>query len=156
MYTEGYEGFYHLCDLKGDVECAEAAYIIRDHDAEKFAAKKARFLAIAEYLNGKYGVGSFEAVVRDSYFNMREKILPRMEIIDRAAEAMQELGITPVISPIRGGTDGATLSQMGLPCPNLGTGGCNCHGRYEFASVPELRKTVELLVRIAKKHVRKS
>ena len=154
MYTEGYEGFYHLGGLKGDVETCQAAYIIRDHDRDRFEARKARFAAIADYLNGRYGAGSFVTDIRDSYFNMKEKILPHMEIIDAAKAAMEELGVKPVISPIRGGTDGATLSQMGLPCPNLCTGGCNCHGRFEFASVPQLRRIVDLLVRIAEKHVK--
>ncbi len=152
MYTEGYEGFFHLCDFHGDVEKATLSYIIRDHDRERFAEKKARFQAAADFLNGKYGAGTCEAAIKDSYYNMKEAILPHMEIIDKAREAMEELGITPVVSPIRGGTDGAMLSHMGLPCPNLCTGGMNFHGRYEFASVPQMRKIVELLVRIAEKH----
>ena len=152
MYTAGYEGFYHLCSLKGDVEKAEAEYIIRDHDREKFEKKKAFFQAAADFLNGKYGPGTCQAAVKDSYDNMKEYILPHPEIIDKAKAAMEELGITPRITPIRGGTDGAMLSHMGLPCPNLCTGGGNCHGRYEFASVPQMRKIVELLVRIAEKH----
>ena len=152
MYTEGYEGFYHLCDLHGDVEKAVAAYIIRDHDRAKFEEKKAFFRSAAEFLNGKYGAGTCQAEVRDSYYNMKEAILPHMELVDKAKEAMAELGITPVISPIRGGTDGAMLSHRGLPCPNLCTGGANCHGRLEFASVPQMRRIVELLVRIAEKH----
>ncbi len=152
MYTAGYEGFYHLCGLKGDVEKAEAEYIIRDHDREKFEKKKAFFRAAADFLNGKYGPGTCEATVKDSYYNMKEYILPHPEIIDKAKAAMEELGITPRISPIRGGTDGAMLSHMGVPCPNLCTGGGNCHGRYEYASVPQMRKIAELLVRIAEKH----
>jgi tripeptide aminopeptidase len=152
MYTEGYEGFYHLCDLHGDVEKAEADYIIRDHDMEKFKRKKAFFQACGEFLNEKYGPGVCETVVRDSYYNMKELILPRMEIVDKAREAMEELGIKPVVSPIRGGTDGAMLTHMGIPCPNLCTGGGNCHGRFEFASVPQMRRIVDLLVRIAEKH----
>ena len=152
MYTEGYEGFYHLCSLRGDVEKAEAEYIIRDHDKGKFREKKAFFQACGDFLNRKYGPGTCETKVRDSYYNMKELILPRMEIVDKAKEAMKELGITPVISPIRGGTDGAMLTHMGVPCPNLCTGGGNCHGRFEFASVPQMRKIVELLVRIAEKH----
>ena len=148
MYTAGYEGFYHLCGLKGDVEKAEAEYIIRDHDREKFEKKKAFFRAAADFLNGKYGPGTCEATVKDSYYNMKEYILPHPEIIDKAKAAMEELGITPRISPIRGGTDGAMLSHMGVPCPNLCTGGGNCHGRYEYASVPQMRKIAELLVRI--------
>ncbi len=154
MYTEGYEGFYHLCDLHGDVEKAEADYIIRDHDKEKFLAKKAFFADCGEFLNRKYGPGACETVIRDSYYNMKELILPRMEIVDKAREAMEELGIQPHVSPIRGGTDGAMLTHMGIPCPNLCTGGGNCHGRFEFASVPQMRKIVELLVKIAEKHVK--
>ena len=152
MYTEGYEGFYHLCGLQGDVEKAEAEYIIRDHDKEKFRQKKEFFQACGDFINRKYGPGTCETVVRDSYYNMKELILPRMEIVDKAKEAMEELGVTPRITPIRGGTDGAMLTHMGVPCPNLCTGGGNCHGRFEFASVPQMRKIVELLVRIAEKH----
>ena len=152
MYTEGYEGFFHLCDFHGDVEKATLSYIIRDHDREKFGEKKARFQAAADYLNGKYGAGTCNAEIKDSYYNMKEVILPHMEIVDKAKAAMEELGIVPVVAPIRGGTDGAMLSHMGLPCPNLCTGGMNFHGRYEFASVPQMRKIVELLVRIAEKH----
>ena len=152
MYTEGYEGFYHLCGLRGDVEKAESEYIIRDHDKVKFEEKKAFFQACGDFLNRKYGPGTCQTVVRDSYYNMKELILPRMEIVDKAKAAMEELGITPVISPIRGGTDGAMLTHMGIPCPNLCTGGGNCHGRFEFASVPQMRKIVELLVKIAEKH----
>ena len=152
MYTEGYEGFFHLCDFHGDVEKATLSYIIRDHDREKFAEKKARFGAAAEYLNGKYGAGTCRAEVKDSYYNMKEVILPHMEIVDKAREAMEDLGISPRVSPIRGGTDGAMLSHMGLPCPNLCTGGMNFHGRYEFASVPQMRKIAELLVKLAEKH----
>ena len=154
MYTEGYEGFYHLGHIQGDVETCTAYYIIRDHDREKFEAKKQRFCLIADYLNGKYGAGSFEAEVQDSYYNMKEYVLPHMEVVDVAREAMLSLGIQPVISPIRGGTDGASLSYMGLPCPNLCTGGRNCHGRYEYASVPEMRRIVELLVKICRLHAK--
>ena len=152
MYTEGYEGFYHLCELHGDVETAEAEYILRDHDKAKFEEKKAFFRECGDFLNRKYGAGTCETEVRDSYYNMKELILPRMEIVDKAREAMEELGIMPVVSPIRGGTDGAMLTHMGIPCPNLCTGGGNCHGRFEYASVPQMRKTSELLVRIAEKH----
>ncbi len=152
MYTEGYEGFYHLCALRGDVERAEAEYILRDHDKAKFAEKKAFFRACGEFLNRKYGPGTCETEVLDSYYNMKELILPRMEIVDKAKAAMEELGITPRITPIRGGTDGAMLTHMGIPCPNLCTGGGNCHGRFEFASVPQMRKIVELLVKLAEKH----
>ena len=153
MYTEGYEGFYHLDSIWGDVEKCTMNYIIRDHDPEKFKARKDRFSAIGEYLNGKYGEALFETRVWDTYYNMKEIILPRMEIVDKVKAAMADLGITPLISPIRGGTDGAMLSYMGLPCPNLCTGGCNYHSRYEFASVPHMRRIVQLLVKILEKHV---
>ncbi len=152
MYTEGYEGFYHLCALNGDVETAQAEYILRDHDKAKFNEKKAFFRACAEFLDRKYGPGTCETEIRDSYYNMKELILPRMEIVDKAMEAMEELGIKPLVSPIRGGTDGAMLTHMGVPCPNLCTGGGNCHGRFEYASVPQMRKVAELLVKIAEKH----
>ncbi len=153
MYTEGYEGFYHLDSISGDVEKCTMSYIIRDHDPEKFRARKERFTAIGDYLNGKYGEKLFETSVRDTYYNMKEIILPRMEIVDRVREAMGDLGITPVVTPIRGGTDGAMLSYMGLPCPNLCTGGCNYHSRYEFASVPHMRLIARLLVKILEKHI---
>ncbi len=131
---------------------AEWEYIIRDHDKDKFEEKKAFFRACGDFLNRKYGPGTCETAVRDSYYNMKDLILPHMEIVDKAKAAMEELGVTPVISPIRGGTDGAMLTHMGIPCPNLCTGGGNCHGRFEFASVPQMRKIVELLVKIAEKH----
>ncbi len=151
-HTEGREGFYHLDSIQGDVEACRMDYIIRDHDLEKFRARKNRTLAIADYLNGKYGSGTFTVELRDSYFNMKEKVLPHMEIVDAALAAMKDLDIQPFISPIRGGTDGAMLSYRGLPCPNLCTGGQNCHSRYEFVSVPDMRKVVQLLARILEKH----
>ena len=114
---------------------------------------KERFAAIGAYLNGKYGEGTFTTEVKDTYYNMKEIILPRMEIVNTAKEAMADLGIDPVITPIRGGTDGAMLSYMGLPCPNLCTGGCLCHSRYEFVSVPHMRKCVQLLIRILEKNI---
>jgi len=153
-HTEGYEGFYHLDSIRGDVEKCEMSYILRDHDRSKLEAKKARFGAIAAYLNEKYGGEVFNTRVKDTYYNMKEVILPHMEIVDKVLEAMGDLGITPMVTPIRGGTDGAMLSYMGLPCPNLCTGGCVCHSRYEFASVPHMRKIVELLAHILEKHVK--
>jgi tripeptide aminopeptidase len=153
MYTEGYEGFYHLDSISGDVEKCTMNYIIRDHDREKFQTRKDRFTAIGRYLNEKYGGPLFETKVWDTYYNMKEIILPHMEIVDRVKEAMEDLEIDPVVTPIRGGTDGAMLSHMGLPCPNLCTGGCICHSRYEFASVPHMRKIVKLLVKVLEKHV---
>lgn len=152
MYTCGYEGFYHLDALNGTVEEALADYIIRDHDKVKFEKKKALFLQVGEFLNQKYGEGTFEIAMKDSYYNMKEVIEKHMHLIDNAKEAMAELGIEPVVVPIRGGTDGARLSFMGLPCPNLCTGGQNFHGKYEYACADDMEKIVELLVRIAEKY----
>lgn len=146
--TEGYEGFYHLTDMRGDVEQAELCYIIRDHDAQKYQQKKQLFCSIGAFLNEKYGQGTFEVAVTDSYANMKEKILPHMEIIERAKAAMQKAGVQPKVQPIRGGTDGATLSFMGLPCPNLCTGGHNFHGRYEYISVQSMEKTTQILLNL--------
>ncbi len=152
MYTCGYEGFYHLDALNGTVEEALADYIIRDHDKEKFEKKKVLFLQTGEFLNQKYGEGTFEITMKDSYYNMKEVIEKHMHLIDNAKEAMQELGIEPVVVPIRGGTDGARLSFMGLPCPNLCTGGQNFHGKYEYACADDMEKIAGLLVRIAEKY----
>lgn len=151
MYTEGYEGFYHLDAITGGVEYAKLGYIIRDHDLEKFEEKKAFIRQVTEYLNGKYGAGSFELVLKDSYFNMKEKIKPHQYLIEIASAAMKELGIEPKICPIRGGTDGARLSYMGLPCPNLCTGGHNFHGKFEFISLQSMEKVAELLLEIVKR-----
>ena len=151
MYTCGYEGFYHLGAIAGDVERTEMEYIIRDHDREKFENKKAYFLQAAAFLNGKYGEETFAVEMKDSYYNMRELIEQHMHLVEDAVAAMEELGIEPDIEPIRGGTDGARLSFMGLPCPNLCTGGGNFHGRFEYACVEDMEKTVELLVKIARK-----
>ncbi len=148
MYTCRYEGFYHLDSLQGTVEEAMAEYIIRDHDREKFEKKKANFLRIGEFLNEKYGAGTFEIAMKDSYYNMREVIEKHMDIVDRAKNAMRQLGVEPVVSPIRGGTDGCRLSYMGLPCPNLCTGGGNFHGKYEYACIDEMETIVQLLVKI--------
>ncbi len=148
MYTCGYEGFYHLDSLQGTVEEAMAEYIIRDHDREKFEKKKANFLRIGEFLNEKYGAGTFEIAMKDSYYNMREVIEKHMDIVDRAKNAMRQLEVEPVVSPIRGGTDGCRLSYMGLPCPNLCTGGGNFHGKYEYACIDEMETIVQLLVKI--------
>lgn len=151
MYTEGYEGFYHLNQMQGDVETACLVYIIRDHDREKFAKKKHQFMRTADFLNLKYGAGTVEVELKDSYYNMKEKIEPHMYLIDLAKEAMEDLGIKPLVRPIRGGTDGAMLSYMGLPCPNLCTGGHNCHGKYEYISVQALEEVTKLLICVVKK-----
>jgi tripeptide aminopeptidase len=146
--TEGYEGFIHLTDMEGCEETSTLRYIIRDHDMEKFLEKKTLMQAAADYLNAKYGAGTVELGIRDSYFNMRGQIEPCMYIIDRAARAMETVGIKPKTVPIRGGTDGARLSFMGLPCPNLCTGGENFHGRFEYIPVEDMEAVVDLLVRI--------
>ena len=148
--TEGYEGFFHLTDMKGTEENAQLRYIIRDHDMEKFLQKKAFMQQIADALNEKHGPGTVQLAISDSYYNMREKIEPCMYIIDRAMEAMKKLSIQPRIVPIRGGTDGSRLSFMGLPCPNLCTGGDNFHGKFEFIPIEDMEKVTELLVEILK------
>ena len=149
-HTEGYEGFYHVCDLAADESRAELKMIIRDHDRAKFEARKAFVEALAGYLNGVYGEGTFTLELRDSYYNMREKIEPHMHLIDRARAAMESLGIVPRVNPIRGGTDGARLSWMGLPCPNLSTGGANFHGVHEYVSVQAMEKMAALIVELAR------
>ena len=146
--TEGYEGFIHLTDMCGCVENTTLRYIIRDHDLELFNQKKALMESVAAFLNNKYGWGTVELKVRDSYFNMREKIEPCMYIVERAKKAMEDLGITPKIVPIRGGTDGARLSFEGLPCPNLCTGGHNFHGRFEYIAIEDMEQITALLVKI--------
>ena len=149
--TEGYEGFYHLCDIRGAEQEAALAYIIRDHDRQKFEAKKDRMRAVADYLNGLYGEGTFELQIRDSYYNMKEKVMERPEVVARAESALRACGLTPRCVPIRGGTDGARLSFMGLVCPNIGTGGCNGHGVYEYASVNDMEKMGQVLKKLVLK-----
>lgn len=149
MYTEGYEGFYHLDSIDGCVEEAHADYIIRDHDGKKFGEKKRFFVKTAEFLNEKYGANTVLVELKDSYRNMKEVIEKYPDLIEDAKTVMRELGIEPIVQPIRGGTDGARLSFMGLPCPNLGTGGHNFHGKYEYACVQSIEKNVELLVKLA-------
>ena len=151
-YTCGYEGFYHLTDMQGNEESAKLNYIIRDHDREKFEAKKAYVEKTAEFLNQKYGEGTVTVVQKDSYYNMKEKVEPEyFFLVEYAKMCMEELDIVPRIQPIRGGTDGARLSYMGLPCPNLCAGGHNFHGRYEYVCVESMEKIVELLVKLAGK-----
>ena len=149
-YTEGYEGFYHLTGMKGDVACAEMEYIIRDHDAEKFAAKEAYLREVAEKMNQKYGKGTVELEIHEQYRNMAEKIQPCFHLIENAQKAARRAGIKPQVLPVRGGTDGARLSYMGLPCPNLGTGGYACHGPYEHVTAEGMDQTVELLLELVK------
>ena len=145
-HTEGYEGFFHLTDMQGDVEKATLYYIIRDHDFEKFEEKKELLVKVGEKLNEKYGNGSVCVSIKDSYFNMKQKIEPCMVIVERAKKAMEAVGITPSIQPIRGGTDGARLSFEGLPCPNLCTGGENFHSRFEYVPVEDMEKIKDMLV----------
>lgn len=149
--TDGYEGFFHLDFMSGDVELTTMKYIIRDHDMEKFISKKKLMEHAAAFLNAKYGEGTVELDLQDSYYNMREKIEPHRYLVTIAEEAMKELGITPKVCPIRGGTDGARLSYMGLPCPNLCTGGHNFHGRREYVCIQSMEAVVNLLVAIAVK-----
>ena len=146
--TEGYEGFYHLCAIRGEEQEAELTYIIRDHDRQKFEQKKDRMRKIAAYLNDQYGENTFELHLKDSYYNMREKVEEHPEVIARALDALRAAGMTPRCVPIRGGTDGARLSFMGLVCPNLGTGGYNGHGVYEYACVEEMETLVEALKKL--------
>jgi tripeptide aminopeptidase len=146
--TEGREGFYHLITISGDCENAEMSYIIRDHDMAKFEAKKAFIQKCAEFINEKYGAGTLECQVRDGYYNMIEQIRPHWHLIENAQEAIRACGLEPISMPVRGGTDGSRLSYEGLPCPNLGVGGHNCHGRFEFACIQSMEKSVEILKKI--------
>ena len=155
--TEGYEGFFHLCDMAGDESLTEMNYIIRDHDREKFEEKKRIFLDVAEKLNQKYNAKGafFEPEVKDSYFNMAEKVKDHMYLIDVAKIAFEKEGITPIVSPIRGGTDGASLSYKGLPCPNLSTGGDNFHGIYEYLNLNAFHKMIAVLIQITQEMIGK-
>ncbi|MBS4206934.1 peptidase T [Bacillus sp. FJAT-50079] len=149
-FTDGYEGFYHLLSFQGDVEKTNLSYIIRDFDREKFEEKKFRIKQIVNSLREKHGHERIELVINDQYFNMKEKIEPVIEIVEVASDAMEALGIKPLILPIRGGTDGSQLSYMGLPTPNIFTGGENFHGPYEFISVDNMEKAIHVIVGIAK------
>ena len=147
-YTEGYEGFYFLESINGECDHASSHYIIRDHDRAKFEAKKVLFAEIVTFLNKKYGGGTVTASITDSYYNMKEKILPHMHLVENACIAMQRASVTPKVVPIRGGTDGARLSYEGLPCPNLFTGGYNFHGRYEYIPLEDMEKALETALNI--------
>ena len=150
-HTEGYEGFYHVTDLAGNESQVVLHAIIRDHDLEKFNARKAFVERLTAYLNDQWGQGTFRLEMKDSYYNMKEKIRPHMELIENAKDAMEAVGVEPVIVPIRGGTDGARLSwERDIPCPNLCTGGANFHGVHEFIPVPSMEKMVQVLVELVK------
>jgi len=146
--TEGYQGFYHLHTLKGEVEQTELGYIIRDHDMDLFEKRKSNFQKVADDLNSKLGNDLIEVEITDQYYNMKEKVEPVMHIVDIAEQAMQAVGVTPLIKAIRGGTDGSQLSFKGLPCPNIFAGGHNFHGRYEYVPVESMQKAVEVIVKI--------
>lgn len=148
MFTEGYEGFYHLDAMEGNVEHATMDYIIRDHDRNIFENRKKLFLECGMRLNQKYGAGTICIELKDSYYNMLEIMKNHMHLIENAKKAMEELGITPIIAPVRGGTDGARLSFMGIPCPNLCTGGANYHSRFEYACIQDMEKVTKLLIRL--------
>ncbi|WP_371368335.1 Peptidase T [Sporomusa rhizae] len=150
-YTEGYEGFFHVNKLSGNVESAIMSILVRDHDRQSFEKRKALLESMAQTFNLKYGSGTIELEIHDLYYNMREKIQPVMHIIDLACEAMAAVGVEPKIKPIRGGTDGARLSFMGLPCPNLFTGGHNFHGKFEFLPIPSLIKSAQTVVEIIRR-----
>ncbi len=147
--TEGYQGFFHLYSIEGKVEKTMMQYIIRDHDKDKFEARKSLMRKVAAEINAKYGKDLIAIEIKDQYYNMKEKVVPVMHIVDLAEEAMKQLDITPLIKPIRGGTDGSQLSYKGLPCPNIFAGGHNFHGRYEYVPVESIQKAVEVICKIA-------
>jgi len=148
MFTEGYEGFHHLCDMNGECEAATMHYIIRDHDQNKLEEKIAQFEKAAETLNQEYGEGTIELEISHTYSNMKDKILENPEVLERARKAMANLGMEPNSEPVRGGTDGSNLTTHGLLCPNLGTGDRNCHGKFEYVNVRHMREVSRLLVEI--------
>ena len=147
-YTEGYEGFFHLISFKGAVEEADFAYIIRDHNREKFEARKEMMSKVADFINSKYGEGTVKLDLKDQYYNMREQVEPHYHIIDKAVKAMEMAGVKAKIQPIRGGTDGANLSFKGLPCPNIFAGGLNFHGKMEFVPLESMEKASEVILNI--------
>ena len=149
-HTEGYEGFYHLVGLNGTVENASMEYIVRDHSREKFEAKKAYLSRIVALLAEKYGEDVIDLQLKDQYYNMREMVEPYPEVIAKAEQAMREAGVTPIVRPIRGGTDGARLSYMGLPCPNLFTGGMNFHGKFEYCSLDTMQRAMQTIVNLVR------
>ena len=146
--TEGYQGFFHLLGIEGNVEKAKMSYIIRDHDSDRFEARKRLIQKTVDLMNEKYGADAFTIEVKDQYYNMKEKIDPQMHVIDLVLHAMQDCGVAPKVKPIRGGTDGAQLSFKGLPCPNIFAGGVNFHGPYEFVSIQSMEKAMQVIIRI--------
>jgi tripeptide aminopeptidase len=150
-HTQGYEGFYHLIAMNGSVEETTLQYIIRDHDRARFESRKREIEHLARKINQEYGEGTIEVEIRDQYYNMREKVEPVMHIVTLVEEAMKEVGVTPKVQPIRGGTDGARLSFEGLPCPNIFAGGVNFHSRYEYLPIPSMQKAMEVILQIVQK-----
>ena len=148
--TEGYQGFYHLLGIESRCEEAKLSYLIRDHDRQKFEARKDFIAACVKQMNEKYGEGTVELKLNDQYYNMKEKIDPNMHVIDLVIQAMQEAGVAPKVQPIRGGTDGAQLSFKGLPCPNIFAGGVNFHGPHEFVSIQVMKKAMEVIVNLCR------
>ena len=149
QYTEGYEGFYHCVGVNGTVERAAVSYIVRDHDADRFEQKKVFLWSCVDLLKKKYGDDVLTLTLKDQYFNMRKMVEPHPQVIEKALEAMKQAGVTPLVRPIRGGTDGARLSFMGLPCPNLYTGGMNFHGKFEYCSLDTMRKARQVILNLA-------
>lgn len=154
--TEGYQGFFHIQNIKGDVEAVTMGMLIRDHDRRRFEERKELLLRIVSNMNEKYGAGTVTAEIKDSYYNMKEKLTDKMYVVDIARKAMQQLGIEPIIKPVRGGTDGARLSFRGLPCPNIFTGGQNYHGRYEYLPLRSMEKAMGVIVEIVKECAKQS
>ena len=147
-YTQDYEGFFHVIGIKGAVEEADIQYIIRDHSMAKFKEKKRMMQEAVNFINTKFGEGTATLEMKDQYYNMREEVIPHKQIIDIAVKAMEDAGVKPVIQPIRGGTDGARLSFMGLPCPNIFAGGHNFHGKLEYLPVESMQKAYEVVLNI--------
>jgi tripeptide aminopeptidase len=147
-FTVNYEGFYHLIGFQGSVENATLQYIIRDHSQAKFETRKAFITKCADFINAKYGEGVAKLELKDQYYNMREKVEPVIHVVDTAVKAMELVGVKPKVKPIRGGTDGARLSYMGLPCPNLFAGGENFHGKHEFVPIESMEKATEVMLKI--------
>ena len=148
-HTEGYDGFYHCIALNGTVDQAQISYIVRDHDSARFEARKNYMQECVDLLARKYGEGVLTLTLKDSYYNMRKMVEPHPQVIDKAIEAMKMAGVEPLVKPIRGGTDGARLSFMGLPCPNIFTGGMNFHGRYEYCSLTTMHKAMQVILNLA-------
>ena len=150
QHTEGYEGFFHCVGISGTVEAADISFIIRDHSAERFEAKKVLMWDVVNFLQRKYGENVVTLTMKDQYFNMRKMVEPHPQLIDKAMEAMREAGVEPIVRPIRGGTDGARLSFMGLPCPNLFTGGMNFHGKFEYCSLTTMQRAMQVIINLAR------